>query len=1472
MSQRRFGSSHGNLQLGQYQLRFQCRRRTVHIGRSQQFIGARIQDDAVLPRRFLDHDEPNPRRRVASLNNPGRLYAFVPVQPKRHFAEAVISYFRNEVHMCAESRAADRLIRAFAAEIDAVPGAEQRFAGTRNAADPHGQSSCIAANHSNTCRFHRPFQICCRRSDKSPDSLPRFAGLAALTRQNTNVSFGLIRDFARNITLSRAEKPLVPVDLRRREFLIRFCQGAGATLIPATLWGLPLPRPHPDAAFEFHPHYRTERPLDATLRKVESGTDEFVNEEYADQIAQILGEWSTGLLDSPNNTQALAKCLAQDFAGTSFQPVSSRALRDNAWLRVHRNSFDEKLTSKESFLRSFQSLLAAYSKIHAAEFQITAIEAGRPPAPSRIPEIRTSVRYEIVASGKDLHREQRIGNLDLVWKPTTTAGFQLQHCKVLDETQARAAQPIFSEITSAALGGNTSYTAQLLHGSDYWRTVLDGASGIDIYGHNGVSVADIDNDGFDDLYICQPAGLPNRLFRNRGDGTFEDITEASGLGVLENSVCALFADFSNDGHQDAIVVRANGPLLFLNEGGRFRPQPDVFHFATPPQGTFTGAAVADYDRDGWLDIYFCLYAYYQGTGQYRYPLPYHDAENGPPNFLMRNNRDGTFLDVTAKSGLNRNNTRYSFCCAWSDFNQDGWPDLYVVNDFGRKNLYRNNGDGTFTDIAPQAGVEDVGAGMSVSWLDCDGDGAQDIYVGNMWTAAGVRISTQENFKPTSPPNVRALYQKHAMGNSLFRNIKSRFEDGTNSSGTGVGRWAWTGDTFDFDHDGRPDLYVVNGMVSGPSRRELNSFFWRQVVARSPDDAHPSLPYEQGWNAINELIRSDETWSGYERNMFYANNGDGTYSDVSGAVGLDFIEDGRSFALADFNHDGRLEVFLKNRNAPQLRILQNEIRDLPSSISFRLQGSKSNRDAIGAAITVESSSARQTRMVQAGTGFLCQHSKDVFFGLGNSQGSIKASIRWPSGHIQELRDLPLNHRIWVEEGKPPLRFEAFRQNPAKPDQEVQVAPESLPDRVETWLLSPVLAPEFSLPDLSGRLRTHAELRGQPALLNFNATQSGNGKEELFRLQRLHEHRGLQIMSISVDGTPREAMLAFARDQRISYPLLQGDEDIAAIYNILYRQLFDRHRDLTLPTSFLIDPELNIVKIYQGALDIEHVGHDFQNIPKTDADRLARALPFPIAGGSLAFGRNYLSFGALFFQRGYLDQAQASFQQALRDDPNSAEALYGIGSVYLNQNKNREAREAFERTVKLPASYPDTLPDAWNNLGVIATRENRIEDSVQFFQQAVQLSPNHLLSLDNLGNAYRALKRWDDARKILEHALAIAPEDAEANYSLGMVFAQTGDTAQAHEYLQRALRARPAYPEALNNLGVLYVVTKKRDAAVQTLEQCIRVAPSFDQAYINLARVYAIEGSREKARNVLIELLKQRPDHQQATQMLHQLDGN
>ena len=648
----------------------------------------------------------------------------------------------------------------------------------------------------------------------------------------------------------------------------------------------------------------------------------------------------------------------------------------------------------------------------------------------------------------------------------------------------------------------------------------------------------------------------------------------------------------------------------------------------------------------------------------------------------------------------------------------------------------------------------------------------------MLLSAGERISMQDIFQKDAPEGVRALYRKHARGNSLFHNIRFRdnsndgFQDVSESTGVEVGRWSWSSDAWDFDHDGFPDLYIANGMISGPSRDDLNSFFWRQVVANSPNEARPAHAYEQGWNALNELIRSDGTWSGYERNVFYANNRDGTFSDVSGIVGLDFLEDGRAFAFADFDHDGRLEVFLKNRNSPQLRVLKNVARDLPPSITFRLRGGKSNPDAIGASVTLETESGRQTRTLQAGSGFLSQQSKEVFFGLGAAKGLVRATIRWPSGLAQELHDLPPNHRIWVEEGAEPSRMEPFnvgqRLKSASSVDSVDArrprsghAPEavssekatlqnteSFPTTVETWLLAPVSAPDFSLRDLTGNARTLAMLRGKPALVYFWVVDSAKCREDLELFNRLHRRwadQGLQLLTINVDNASDLARVRFvARERRLSFPILQGSDDIAAIYNILYRYLFDRHRDMPLPISFLISEAGNIVKVYQGPMSAEHVEQDFGHIPQSATGRLAKALPFPGISESQEFRRNYLNYGSVFFQRGYYDQADASFRLALVDEPSSAEALYGLGSVYLKREKIAEARESFERATTAQASYPETVANAWNNLGLLATREGRTAEAIPYFQEALKLSPDHLVGLENLGNAYRQLKRWDEQR--------------------------------------------------------------------------------------------------------------------------------
>ncbi len=1217
------------------------------------------------------------------------------------------------------------------------------------------------------------------------------------------------------------------------------------------------------------PHYPAKSPLTDILRLVVPGSDEYITEKYAFEIESLLKQWSDALKTSVRDLSPLAKLLAPSIEASLLGSPKESPLRGGYGIDISSRRFGVPVAlGRERFLQEITAWLGHSTQVQTAEFEVYSIET----IASTPLTIRLEIRYDIVASRSDGLIEERVGSWRTDWSHDELVTWRVKRWEAGEETLSLVPGPVFIDVTSKALGGEESYKNQMLKGVDHWRTVLDSACGIDIYGNNGVAAGDFDNDGFDDFYVSQPAGLPNRLYRNRGDGTFEDVTERAGVGVLDNTACALFADFENKGLQDLLVVCGSGPLLFVNQGnGTFSLKRDAFKFASPPQGTFTHAAIADYDSDGRLDIYFCTYMYYLGLDQYHYPVPYFDARNGPPNCLLHNEGNGTFVEKTDAAGLNKDNDRYSFACAWGDSNSNGLPDLCIANDFGSSQLYRNNGDGTFTVASSDSHIEDVGAGMSACWSDFDNDGHQDIYITSMWEAAGQRVSEQARFHATTPQNIRGLYQRHARGNALYRNQgDGKFKNIAEQSRVAMGRWSWSADFWDFDHDGYSDLYVTNGYISAPDRNDLASFFWRQVVAKSPDDATPSQAYEHGWNAINELIRSDSSWNSYERNVMFANNRDGTFSEVSGVSGLDFLEDSRSFALADIDHDGRLEVVLKSRDAPQLRILHNVMKDLGDSISFRLRGHKSNRDAIGAAITVETGTLRQTKYLQAGSGFLAQHSKELFFGIGRPEGIIRATVRWPSGLSQQFENLPTNHRIEIDENSSSIAAKPFTSAPsayAQPGPPPALEP--LPSQVGTWLIEPLKAPGFSLPDLAGKMQDLRKSQGSFVLIDFWTTTAPICREQLKLLQ---QHRSafaanhIEVLAVNVDaGGDVPAARLLAAQEKLLFPVLFATQEVAGIYNIIYRYLFDRRRDLAIPTSFLLDREGMIIKVYQGSIDPERVIEDVKSAPTTSADRMKKALPFKGQLYQAAFLRNDFTYGVALFQHGYLDQAAESFQQVIAAKPDDPEGYYNLGTLNLRRNDFQQARHYLEQTVKLRPNYPE----AWNNLGMIAAQEGHPEEAIKNFQQSLVLRPTYAIALLNLGNVYRRQGAFDKAEECLNRAFEIHPDDPEVNYSLGMLNAQQNQIQRASTYLQKAIDLRPDYPEAMNNLGILFVQMQDYPRAEEQFKTCIRLVPGFDQSYLNLARLYAMRNETEEAKDVLQQLLRLQPENPGARQFLEVL---
>jgi len=571
----------------------------------------------------------------------------------------------------------------------------------------------------------------------------------------------------------------------------------------------------------------------------------------------------------------------------------------------------------------------------------------------------------------------------------------------------------------------------------------------------------------------------------------------------------------------------------------------------------------------------------------------------------------------------------------------------------------------------------------------------------------------------------------------------------------------------------------------------------------------------------------------------------------------------------------LEVVLKNRNAPQLRILHNAMRDIGHSIAFRLRGQKSNRDAIGSSITVEARELRQTKYLQAGSGFLAQHSKEVHFGVGRHDGTVRATVRWPSGLSQTFDALPVGQRIEIVEAASGFTAKPFGESgfsTSKPPAATPAATDDARGKSQgTWLIDPLKAPAFTLPDLAEKPVKLSDFHDSYELLTFWTTTATASRDQL---KLLHAQRAklvakqVKVVAINVDDVSEaKAARTFAAAEAASLTVLFATEDVAGIYNIIFRYLFDRRRDLPIPSSFLLDREGMIVKVYQGMLQAEEVLQDVATAPATAEERMRRALPFAGKLCQSTFQRNEFTYGVAMFQHGYLQQAEASFQRVVADDPNNAEGYYNLGTLNLRKNNFDAARHYLEQTLKLRPNYPE----AWNNLGMMAAQQGHADEAVQDFQQSLALRPAYAIALLNLGNVYRRQGEFAKAREALSQALALQPDDPEANYSLGMFYAQQNDLPRAADYLKKAAALRPAYPEALNNLGILFVREQDYPEAEAKFRECIRVAPAFDQSYINLARLFMLQHDKDKAMQALQDLLKLQPENANARQAMEMLQG-
>ena len=549
------------------------------------------------------------------------------------------------------------------------------------------------------------------------------------------------------------------------------------------------------------------RDLGAELQMIDPTRDGFDTEVLNGAGGKVLKKLIE-VMQSRRTAEGIAPYVDPAFACPPLRPDTLEPIFDHGGLVLSVGGpVGGEHDGLDGLVEALRGLAAPFdpAEVHV-KFKIVRVD------PAGADTATTRVIYLAMGPGPEGHVQQN-ANWDVRWN--IQAGYdhpRLERIEVSDFNEHHVPRLLYSECTAAVFAEDGSYE-RIREGIDRWWGRIDAGMGYSFYGDYTTALGDVDGDGLDDLYICQPGSVPNMLFRHAPDGKLEDISDNSGVQFLNDTPTALFIDINNDGHQDLLVATLLHVIVLRGEGtGRFSTAGEI---AVDNAVSFSAA---DYDNDGRLDVYVCRYsassrATVSGSSIY-------DSDDGRPNVLLHNEGGFRFRDVTVESGIDEHNRKFSFAAVWEDYDNDGDLDVYVANDFGRNNLYRND-DGRFTDAAAVAGAEDMAAGMGASWGDFNLDGHMDLYVSNMFSSAGGRINDKPQIESIAGSAALTGLERFAKGNTLLENLgDGTFRDVSFRAGVTMGRWSWGGEFVDFNNDGWEDLVVPNGFVTNTNSKDL----------------------------------------------------------------------------------------------------------------------------------------------------------------------------------------------------------------------------------------------------------------------------------------------------------------------------------------------------------------------------------------------------------------------------------------------------------------------------------------------------------------------------------------------------------------------------------------------------------------------------------------------------------------------------
>lgn len=509
-----------------------------------------------------------------------------------------------------------------------------------------------------------------------------------------------------------------------------------------------------------------------------------------------------------------------------------------------------------------------------------------------------------------------------------------------------------------------------------------------------VSVCDFNNDGWNDFYLTTSKyGEHNALYKNLTDGSFENVADELGVGNINKrgtgvSMGSVWADFNNDGFEDLFVYKWGRPELFLNLKGKGFES--ISTSSGLPAWINSNAAIwFDYNNDGNIDL--LIGGYYKEQidlwnleNTVIMPESFEYANNGGRNYLLESRGDGTFKDVTFDKGLT--STKWTLAIGAMDFDNDGFQDLFIANDYSVDELYLNLDGKEFKEIGKESNIGYAPkSGMNVSMADVRNDGNFSIYVSNI-TEMGILLQ----------------------GNNLWQPVGSgdqiEFKNNAGISGVELGGWSYGSQFGDLNNDGFQDLYLANGFISATKN---NSYWYDYSKITGGNKSIIS-------DAVNWPAIEGRSQSGYQINKIWVNSKEGVFADVTDYVSWIPPYDSRAVAMADLWNRGVLDVIVANQNNT-VSVLKNHIQKGNNWIGVKLEGTISNKSAIGAKITLVWESNSQSQIISGGIGFSSQNQRVIHYGIGKSASIDKLIINWPSGIEQIIESLEINKIHNIKEG-------------------------------------------------------------------------------------------------------------------------------------------------------------------------------------------------------------------------------------------------------------------------------------------------------------------------------------------------------------------------------------------------------------------------------------------------------------------------